>query len=140
MAASDKAGSDPLLMALACGATVTAAAAKAGVSERTAYRRLAHPEFAARLEALRGEMVQRAAAMLTASALEAVKTLLELQSPSTPPAVRLRAAAHILDYGLRLREAAALETRLAALEQRLQAPAPDPLAPPNPPSVTVEVE
>jgi hypothetical protein len=130
MAASDKAGADPLLMALACGATVTAAAAKAGVSERTAYRRLADPQFAARLETLRGEMVQRAAAMLTASALEAVKTLLDLQSAATPAGVRLRAAANILDFGLRLREAAALETRLAALEHRLaHSPSPnDPAA------------
>jgi hypothetical protein len=111
-----------LLLALACGATVEAAARQAGVSESTAYRRLAEPDFRRRLQALRADMVQRAAGLLTAAAVEAVKTLLELQKASAPYAVRLGAARAVLEIGTKLREAADLEERLAALEAQLAGP------------------
>src|SRR5579872_1500557 len=63
-----KRGTDlKLLVALACGATVEAAARQAGVSESTAYRRKADADFQRQLQALRGDMVQRAAGMLTAA-------------------------------------------------------------------------
>ena len=106
-------------MALACGATVEAAAHKAGVSPATVYRRLKEPAFVQRLRELRADMVQRAAAMLTAAAGEAVKTLLALQKDAVPPATRLGAARAILELGTRLREVAELEQRLADLEERL---------------------
>jgi hypothetical protein len=56
--------------------------------------------------------------MLTAAALEAVKTLLVLQQASVPAAVRLGSARAILELGAKLREVADLEARLAALEQQ----------------------
>jgi hypothetical protein len=107
-----------LLLALACGATVESAARQAGVSESTAYRRLADPAFRRQLQQLQADMVQRTAGMLTAAAGEAVKTLLQLQQASTPAAVRLGAARAVLELGMKLREIADLEVRLAALEQR----------------------
>jgi AcrR family transcriptional regulator len=110
---------DVLLMALACGATIEAAATKAGVSEATLYRRLQNPEFQQRLHELRADMVQRTAGMLTAAAGEAVRTLLALQQASIPPASRLGAARAILELGVKLREAAELEERVRALEVRL---------------------
>jgi hypothetical protein len=112
---------DTLLMALACGATVPQAAAKAGVSERTVYRRLARPAFREKLDKLRADMVQRTSAMLTAAAMEAVKTLVELQNPAQPPGVRLRAACAILELGMKLRSDNELEARIRALEERAQA-------------------
>jgi transposase len=81
-----------LLLALACGGTVEAAAKKAGVGERTVYTRLKDPEFQKRLRELRDEMAKRAAGMLTAAAMEAVKTLLDVQKPNVQAAVRLGAA------------------------------------------------
>jgi hypothetical protein len=114
-----KKAEDALLLALACGATVENAARQCGLSERTAYRRLAAPTFRQQLQALRADLVQRTAGALTAAATEAVRTLLELQKPSAPPAVRLGAARSILEMGLKLREAADLEERLTALEQQL---------------------
>jgi hypothetical protein len=108
---------DRLLQVLACGATVAASAAQAGVSEATVYRRLAEPKFRQRLQRLRADMVQRTAGTLTAAANEAVRTLLELQKPSAPPAVRLGAARSVLEIGMKVREVADLEERLAALEQ-----------------------
>jgi hypothetical protein len=110
---------EPLLVALACGATVQAAAQKVGLSLATVYRRLQEAGFKQRLQELRADMVQRTAGMLTAAAGEAVKTLLALQKDTTPAAVRLGAARAILEIGLKVRDATELEERLAALEQRL---------------------
>jgi hypothetical protein len=106
-------------MTLACGATAEAAAQKAGVSERTVYRRLKDPGFQNQLQRLRSDMVQRAAGTLTAAATEAIKTLLSLLQSSIPHAVRLGAARSILEIGMRVREATDLEGRLQALETRL---------------------
>jgi hypothetical protein len=73
------------------------------------------------LQALRADMIQRTAGALTAAANESVRTLLELQKPSAPPAVRLGAARSVLEIGIKLREAADLEERLSTLEQQLGA-------------------
>ncbi len=108
-----------LLMAFACGATVESAARQAGVSESTAHRRLEDPEFRQQLQAMQTEMIKRTAGALTAASTESVRTLLELQKPSAPPAVRLGAARSILEIGIKLREAADLEHRLSALEQQM---------------------
>lgn len=109
-----------LLLALACGATIENAARSAGISESTAYRRLAEPDFKHRLHQVRADMVQRTAGALTAAAQEAVRTLLALQKDSVPAAVRLGAARAILELGVRLRESAEFEQRIAALEQQVQ--------------------
>lgn len=108
---------DQLLMALACGVTVENAARQVGLSPRTAYRRLADPTFRQRLQTLRGDMVSRTAGTLTAAAAnEAVRTLLELLKNPTSSAVRLGAARAVLEIGMKLREVADLEARLAELE------------------------
>jgi hypothetical protein len=107
-----------LLMALACGATVEAAARAADISQATVYRRLQDDEFCTKLQQTKADMVQRTASMLTASGMESVKTLMELQKPLTPPAVRLGAARSVIELGVKIREVADLEKRLAALEQQ----------------------
>jgi hypothetical protein len=109
-----------LLQALACGATVENAVRKAGMSERTAYRRLNDPVFLDQLEQLRAEMVQRTAGMLTGAGMGAVKVLVELQNDAAQPAsVRRRAARDVLEMGLKFREITQLEPRLAAIEAQL---------------------
>ncbi len=108
-----------LVLALACGATVEAAARQAGVSESTAFRRLANPDFRRRLNDLRADMVGRATATLTAASLESVKTLVALQSTSTPPATRLGAARAVLELAVKFRELVEFEGRLAMLERRM---------------------
>jgi len=110
---------EALLTALVCGATVENAARQCGVTERTVYRRLRDPEFQRRLLEVRADMVQRTAGMLTAAAMEAVKTLLSLQKESIPAAVRLGAARAVLELGVKLREAMELEQRIVALEKQL---------------------
>jgi hypothetical protein len=64
-------------------------------------------------------MVSRTAGTLTAAATEAVRTLLDLLKNSASPAVRLVAARSVLELGLKVREVAEMEERLAALEQRM---------------------
>jgi hypothetical protein len=109
---------DVLLAALACGATVEAAALKAGVSRSTVQRRLQNPEFCRRLQLVGTDMVKRTASALTAASVEAIKTLLSLQASTIPHAVRLGAARSIIELGAKLRESADLAERVAALEQR----------------------
>ncbi len=109
---------DQLLMALACGATVDNAARQAGISPATVYRRLADAAFRQRLQTLRGDMVSRTSGTLTAAAGEAVRTLLELLKNPTSSSVRLGAAKAVLEIGMKLREVAELEQRLAELEER----------------------
>src|SRR5262245_10565203 len=114
-----KGADEALLMALACGATVENAARTSGINVRTAHRRLSAPDFQRRLQDVRGDMVQRAAGLLTAAAMEAIKTLMSLQENSNPGAVRLGAARTILEFGLKLRETAELAVRLTTLEERM---------------------
>ena len=114
-----------LLQALACGASVEHAARKAGVGQRTVYRRLADAEFVRKLQDLRTEMVQRTAGMLSGAGLGSVKVLVDLQADvSVPAGVRRRSARDVLEMGLKFREATELEQRLAAVEARLAGAAP----------------
>ncbi|MFO0804414.1 MAG: hypothetical protein U0791_14985 [Gemmataceae bacterium] len=112
-----KKNEDPLLLALACGATVDAAARQCGLSDRTVYRRLQDDEFQKRLTEVRADMVQRSSSMLTAAAGEAVRTLLALLKPPTSAAVRLGAARAILEVGLKIRQMVELEDRMSELEE-----------------------
>jgi hypothetical protein len=114
-----KKADDQLLLALACGATVEAAARQCRLNERTVYRRLADAGFQQRLRQVRTDMVQRTAATLTAAGSEALRTLLDLLKPAAPAAIRLGAARVILELGTKLRESADLEVRLAVLEQQM---------------------
>jgi hypothetical protein len=116
-----KSADDALAVAIACGSTVEAAAAKAGVSSKTAYKRMADPAFQRRLAQVRTEMVGRATAMLTAAAMEAVKTLLDLQGKTVAASARLGAAKAVLEIGNRLRLEGDLLVRLEALEATLGA-------------------
>ena len=119
MAKDRKTTDAALLLALACGATVDNAARSAGLSARTAHRRLQEEGLRQRLQDLRSDMVQRTAGMLTAASLEAVKTLLVLQEASQPANVRLGAARSILELGLKVRELTDLQDRLSALETKM---------------------
>jgi len=110
---------EALLLALVCGMTVENAADRAGVSRRTATRRLADAEFCRRKRQMQADMVQRTLGMLTAGGIESAKTLLTLQQPAAPPAVRLGAARSVLELGIKIREVTDLEERVAGLEAQV---------------------
>ncbi|MGC3971109.1 MAG: hypothetical protein QM775_28365 [Pirellulales bacterium] len=109
-----------LLISLACGSTIEAAASKAGLNKRTVHRRLEDPVFRQRLQEFRTSMVERASSMLGAAAMEAVKTLLSLMERSIPHATRLGAARAILEVGIKMRDLIEVEQRLTALENSLK--------------------
>ena len=117
MAKGRRRADDALILALACGATVEAAARQADVSESTVYRRLKETSFSNQLHQARSDMVKRASSMLTASAMESVKTLLDLQKPTQPPAVRLGAARSVLEIGIKLRQMVELEQDMVHLQE-----------------------
>lgn len=105
------------MIALAAGSTPTEAAKRAGVSRRTAYRRLEDPRFRDQITQERDTLVRTALGRLSDASLDATDTLRELATGTqTPPAVRVSAARAILDIGLRLREQTQILDRLETLE------------------------
>lgn len=121
MVTQRKKNDDALVLALACGATVEAAARQCDVSERTVYKRLKEPEFQARVKQVRSDMVRRSAGLLSAASGEAVRTLLALMKDAAPPPVRLGAAKAVLELGMKIRELAELEAEVRALEEKVNA-------------------
>ena len=109
-------GGDSFALAIASGTSVREAAASAGVSERTAYRRLGDPAFRRRVSEIRASFLNQAVGLLSEAANEAVSTLKALLT-ARAESVRLSAARAILELGPKLREQAELEERVTALER-----------------------
>jgi hypothetical protein len=108
---------EAVALALASGHTIKRAASECKAGQRTVKRWIAdHPAFARRVAELRGEAVARATGKLAdgmALAADVLRALLGAKSES----VRLGACRAMLELGIKLRESAELEQRLAALEQ-----------------------
>jgi hypothetical protein len=110
-------GDERLLAALASGLTIPEAAKEAGLSPRTAHRRMANPLFRAELDEYRREVVRRASASLETAVGSAVATLEALMA-DRDPWVRLRAASAILSAAVQLKDIQVLEERLMSLEEQ----------------------
>ncbi len=111
-------GDDALVLALARGQTYRDAATEAGLSEKTAQRRVQEPAFRQAVANARTLLFAQAVGQLADAAVEAVvtlRTLLAAQSES----VQLGAARAILEAGPRLRESEELAARISALEAAL---------------------
>jgi hypothetical protein len=108
-----------LIAALAGGATVQDAAKAAGVSPRTAHRRLDDRAFKIRVQAARAELVEHAVGILAKASTAAAVTLAQLLDKNIAPSTRLAAARAILELGSKLRETQELGDRIAALEERV---------------------
>jgi hypothetical protein len=106
---------EALALAIAQGQTLRRAAEAAGVSERTAGRRIKEAAFRRRVAELQAEMVSRATARLTAGMADAAAILLKLMN-SKSESIQLAAARSLLDYGRAFRELGEISERLAALE------------------------
>ena len=99
--------------------TIRQAARAAGVDERTLYRWLKDPAFAAVYRSARREATQQALAQLQRQSGEAVKTLVSImKNARQPAAARIAAAAKVLDLAVKTLELDDFEARLAALEAR----------------------
>jgi hypothetical protein len=111
---------DRLALALASGKTIREAAADAGVSERTAHRRAADPAFRERVSGLRAGMVSAAAGKLADGMTQAATVLLGLMA-DPDPAIRFKAAAKVIELGVRVREAADLDAEVDRLREAVEA-------------------
>ena len=96
--------------------SITAAARRAGLREKTIRRWLALPIFKRALHDEQRRRSQAGLAALEASLPAALATLTELLSAGTPAALRLRAATTIVSLTLRATELVTVDQRLAALE------------------------
>jgi hypothetical protein len=110
---------EALALALAGGQTLRDAAPAAGVSERTAARRMADPHFRRRVADLRGEMVRRSLGRMADGMSEAADVLRKLLAAESE-SVRLGAARSMLELGLKLRDAVDLAEQLADLRASVQ--------------------
>jgi hypothetical protein len=108
-----------LVTALVSGMTYAKAAEAAGVSLRTAQRRMADPAFRALVEAKRLELVDSALGLLLGSAELAALVLRNVAGRGQSEAARVAAAVALLDRGLRWDEHTALRRRIEALESAL---------------------
>lgn len=87
-----------LIAALASGMTYGDAAQAAGVSERTARRRMEDESFRSQVTAARADLVQRAVGRASDSLVEAVETLEDLMRSASSESARLGAARALLDF------------------------------------------
>lgn len=110
--------SELLAARLAAGATIRDAARELGIGEKTAHRRLADPAFKARVAELRQEMTTRAVGRLADRMADAADVLGELLK-SVNEGTRLKAAVALLDQGLKAVAIADVQSRLTAIEERL---------------------
>ena len=106
---------DALVTALAAGQTVAGAARQAGVSERTAYRRLADPHVQRQIREARAALFARALGLLSDALAAAVETLVR-NLHADQPTVQVRAAMALLDQAAKLRASDEVERRVAELE------------------------
>lgn len=108
------------MAALLAEPTTRAAARVAGVSETCAWRWLRTDPVRSELASQQDAMLGQAAAALVSDMAEARQCLLDtLRDAKTPASVKVRAAAVILDCGLRLFEMRTLAERVAELERRV---------------------
>ena len=108
---------EKVIAALLAFPTVRLAAESVGIGESTVTRWLAEPEFKARYEAARREVVEGAKQALRSASLGAVSTLAAISSdPNAKESARVTAAKSILDLVLRIEEGD-LAARIERLEQ-----------------------
>jgi hypothetical protein len=115
---------DKALVALLTEPTISAAAKKAGIGERTLHTWLGEEEFATAYRTARRQAVGQAIGRLQQVSSKAVDALLEVidtEYTPAPPAVRVSAACKILDLALKATELEDLAERIAILEQQMGA-------------------
>jgi hypothetical protein len=126
--ASRRIADEQLAAELAAGKTIREAAAAAGVSLRTAKRRLNEPEFKKRIMDVRAAAVANATAIVFSGMNEAASVLKQLVSHKDPR-IQERAAVKVIELGMKLNAVTELERRLEQLEQFLAIQFPCPVGP-----------
>ena len=100
--------------------TLAAAAAAAGVSERTAFRYVKDAAVRRALFEAQQELLRTAAQRALSEVTRALEVLAEIAcSPAAPPPSRVAAAKAILEAATRLYDVASLSERVRLLEQKV---------------------
>jgi len=107
---------EQLALAIAMGASVEAAAERLGISKSTAYRRWRDPVVKRRVADLRRDITDRSIGQLVAGLADAITVARQLMRESETESLRLKAAALLIETGLRAAAIAQLEQRIADLE------------------------
>ena len=107
---------EQLALAIAMGASVEAAAERLGISKSTAYRRWRDLGVKRRVAELRRDITDRSIGQLVASLADAITVARQLMRESETESLRLKAAALLIETGLRAAAIAQLEQRIADLE------------------------
>lgn len=108
---------EKILSALIATKTISAAAAAAGVSERTVYSRLADDDFRAEYERRQSMTLDAACKALQEAMTDAVNVFTSImRDADKSQAARISAARSVFDYGVKLTELTDLAARVAALE------------------------
>ena len=110
---------ESLALALSTGQAMADAARALGISERTARRRWADPDFRRRVADLRGEVIAQAASRLAAAMTRAADRLAQLID-SPDPRTALAAARAVVGLGLLAREKVDSEALVRELEAKLE--------------------
>jgi hypothetical protein len=119
MADSRERADEALAVALAAGRRVEEAASIAGVSPRTASRRLREPGFTGRVRELRAEMTAAAVGRLAECCSAASDRLAELVC-SGDGHLAFKAAKAVLELTFKAQELSELERRIGDLELALE--------------------
>jgi hypothetical protein len=110
-----------MILALLEHARIDQAAAAAGISETTMWRRLRHPDFQEALREARREAFSRAIARLQQAGSAAAATLLRMMCDTkAPAATRVRAAVSVLEMAFRGIELEDMQGRIRRLEDLAQ--------------------
>lgn len=109
-----------ILSALLANPTVRAASAACGISETQIYVRLRNPDFKAKYDTARRELLERNTAALQSHLAEAIEVMGEIcRDTDAAPQTRLNAADAIIRNSLKLTEQTDILTRLEVLEKSL---------------------
>ena len=112
---------DKLVIALLQQPSLDKAAAVAGISSATAWRRTQDPGFQDQLRKARRDAFSQSVGRLQQAGPAAVSTLLRVMAdPGAAAASRVRAASQVLEISVRAMELDDLEARIARLEQEHQ--------------------
>ena len=100
--------------------TLTAAAEKAGISERTLRRYQKTPEYQAAYQTIRKVRFTETMEKAQAITLDALNTLHQIsRNPALNESARVSAARAILEFGTQLHSIESIEEELAALKERI---------------------
>src|SRR5262245_57326108 len=114
-----KAADGILIVCLASGATVQAAAERAGVSASTVQRRLREESFRTAVARARTDCTRQAAGALAAAATAAARKLRKLLRAKSE-SVQLSAATRILELNASLDAVLGMEDRIRSLEHQYE--------------------